>query len=196
MCESISNLFESYIRAFDRFTDEEISTITSLAIPKRLKKKQYLLRQGSVCRHQTFVCSGCLRSYRIDGNGCEHILRLSPASHWVSDRVSLVTGMPSNEFIDALEDTTIVQFSTHGFTTLLENIPNFNELNTKIITDDCDVSRDRLYIMLSHQAEERYRNFIRNFPELHERIPIYMIASYLGVSRETLTRIRSNMPGL
>lgn len=193
MPEDIFNLFESYIRTYNLFSDEEIATIKSLAIPKRLKKRQYLLRQGSVCRYHTFICSGCLRSYRIDDKGCEHIIGLSPASHWVSDPVSLQSGSPSNDFIDALEDSTIIQLSTDSFKTLLKDIPNFKELNNRIITDDCDVCRERIFMMLSLQAGDRYREFIRNFPKLHERIPIYMIASYLGVSRETLTRIRSNM---
>jgi CRP-like cAMP-binding protein len=193
MSASIVDLFESYIRAHSLFSDEEIATIKSLAISKRLKKKQYLLRQGSVCRFHTFVCSGCLRSYRIDDKGNEHIFSLSPANHWVSDRVSLVTDTPSNEFIDALEDSAIIQLSADSFKTLLKDIPNFDALNTKITADDCDTSRDRIYMMLSHQAEERYRQFIRRFPQLHQRIPIYMIASYIGVSRETLTRIRSNI---
>jgi CRP-like cAMP-binding protein len=111
----------------------------------------------------------------------------------VSDRVSLVTDTPSHEFIDALEDSAIIQLSAHSFKKLLKDIPNFDALNTKIITDDCHTSRDRIYMMLSLQAEERYRQFIRRFPQLHQRIPIHMIASYIGVSRETLTRIRSNM---
>ena len=193
MCASIFDLFESYIRTLGLFSDEEIATIKSLAIPKRLKKKQYLLRQGSVCRFHTFVCSGCLRSYRIDDRGNEHIFSLSPANHWVSDRVSLVTDTPSNEFIDAIEDSAVIQLSGDSFKILLKDIPSFDVLNTKIITDDCGTSRDRIYMMLSHQAEERYRQFIRHFPQLHRRLPIYMIASYIGVSRETLTRIRSNM---
>jgi CRP-like cAMP-binding protein len=193
MPETIFDFFESYIRTYDLFSDEEIATIKSLAIPKRLKKRQFLLRQGSVCRYHTFVCSGCLRSYRIDDEGGEHIIGLSPATHWVSDPVSLLSSSPSNEFIDALEDSTIIQLSIPSFKSLLEDIPNFNKLITKIIRDDCYISRDRIYMMLSLQAEERYREFIRNFPKLHQRIPIYMIASYLGVSREALTRIRSNM---
>lgn len=193
MCASILDLFENYIRSLDLFSDVEIATIRSVAIPKLLKKKQFLLRQGSVCRFHSFVCSGCLRSYRIDDKGNEHIFSLSPANHWVSDRVSLVTDTPSNEFIDALEDSAIIQFSADSFKTLLKEIPKFEALNTKIITEDCDTSRDRIYMMLSDQAEERYRHFIRRFPQLHKRLPIYMIASYVGVSRETLTRIRSNM---
>jgi CRP-like cAMP-binding protein len=193
MSASIFDSFECYIRTHGLFSDQEVAIIKSLAIPKWLKKKQYLLRQGNVCRFHTFVCSGCLRSYRIDDNGSEHIFSLSPANHWVSDRVSLVTGAPSNEFIDALEDSAVIQLSTDSFKTLLKEIPNFDALNTKIITDDCSISRDRVYMMLSHQAEERYRQFIRRFPELHQRLPVYMIASYLGVTRETLARIRSSM---
>lgn len=193
MPEDIFNFFENYIRTYDLFSEGEITTIKSLAIPKRLKKKQYLLRQGSICRHHTFVCSGCLRSYRIDDGGDEHIIGLSPANHWVSDPVSLLSGSPSSDFIDALEDSTIIQLSANSFKTLLEEIPSFNELNNRIITDDCDIFRDRVFMMLSLKAEERYQEFIRSFPKLHERIPIYMIASYLGISRETLTRIRSHM---
>jgi hypothetical protein len=101
--------------------------------------------------------------------------------------------MPSDEFIDAIETSAVIQFSVSGFKTLLRNIPNFDALDTKIITDDCRGSRDRIYTMISDQAEERYRQFIRLFPQLHQRLPIFMIASYLGVTRETLTRIRSNI---
>jgi CRP-like cAMP-binding protein len=193
MSKSIFDSFESYIRTLGLFSDEEIATIKSLAIPRRLKKKQYLLRQGNICRFHTFVCSGCLRSYRIDDNGNEHIFSLSPANHWVTDRVSLATDTPSNEFIDALEDSSVIQLSADSFKTLLKEIPNFDTLNTKIIADDFGTSRDRIYMMLSHQAEERYRQFIRCFPQLHRRLPVFMIASYLGITRETLTRIRSNM---
>lgn len=196
MSECIFNLFESYIRSHNLFSDEEIAIIKSMAIPRRLKKKQYLLRQGSVCRFQTFVCSGCLRTYRIDDDGCEHIFSLSPANHWVSDRVSLVTETPSDEFIDALEDSSVVQLPINNFKKLLKDIPNFEVLNTKIIANECSTSRDRIYMMLTHQAEERYRQFIRCFPQLHHRIPVFMIASYLGITRETLTRIRSNMSTL
>jgi CRP-like cAMP-binding protein len=196
MSERIFDYFENYIRTHSLFSDKEIAIIKSLAIPKRLKKKQYLLREGSICRFHTLVCSGCLRSYRIDSNGNEHIFSLSPADHWVSDRVSLVTGTPSNEFIDALEDSTIIQLSEDSFKTLLKEVPNFDVLNNKIIIDECSTSRDRIYMMLSHQAEERYRQFIRSFPQLHHRLPMFMIASYLGITRETLARIRSNMNDL
>ncbi|WP_242917265.1 Crp/Fnr family transcriptional regulator [Pontibacter liquoris] len=189
----ILDYFESYIRTQSLFSDEEIATIKSLAISKQLKKKQHLLRPGDICRFHTFVCSGCLRSYRVDGNGSEHIFNFSPDNHWVCDPVSLANQTPADEFIDALEDSALIQFSVCNYKTLLQEIPGFNALNTQIMANDCRSSRDRIYMMISHQAEERYRHFIRSFPQLHQRLPIFMIASYLGVKRETLTRIRSNM---
>jgi len=196
MSSCVFDFFESYIRAHSSLSDEEIAIVKSMAIPKQLKKKQYLLRQGDVCRFHTFVCSGCLRSYRIDDSGREHIFGFSTTNHWVCDRVSLVTGTPSEEFIDALEDSVIVQLSADSYKTLLRDIPNFDTLHTKIITEDCSRSRDRIYMMIGHQAEERYRQFIQLFPRLHQRLPVFMIASYIGVTRETLTRIRSNMTDL
>lgn len=192
MSVNVLDFFETYIKANYAFSDEEIASIKSFAISRRLKKKQYLLRPGEVCRFHTFVCSGCLRSYRLGSDGAEHILSFSPHNHWISDQVSLVTGAPSIDYIDALEDSDIVQVSNDNFKNLLRNIPNFDALHTKITTDDSYRSRDRIYMMISHQAEERYRHFIRLYPQLYHRIPLFMIASYLGVTRETLTRIRGS----
>ena len=193
MFESVFELFEKQLKTYELFTDDDFAMIRSHAIVKKISKREFLLRQGSVCKYHTFVCTGCLRSYRIDDAGVEHIFNLSSANRWVCDRVSLSSGEPSFEFIDALEDSTVVQFSAASFEQLLERIPNFNVLNTMILTEDNGSTRERVYMMLSLQAEERYRQFIQNFPQLHSRLPIYMIASYLGISRETLTRIRGNM---
>ncbi|HEY4324667.1 MAG TPA: Crp/Fnr family transcriptional regulator [Mucilaginibacter sp.] len=192
MSVNVLDFFENYIKTHCTFSNEEIAAIKSLAIPKRLKKKQYLLRPGDVCRFHTFVCSGCLRSYRIGSEGTEHILSFSPNNHWISDQVSLATGAPSTDYIDALEDSDVIQVSAENFKYLLKGIPNFEALHSKIITDDNGRSRDRIYTMISHQAEERYRYFVRLYPQLYHRIPLFMIASYLGVTRETLTRIRGS----
>jgi CRP-like cAMP-binding protein len=189
---SMLDFFETYIKAHSTFSNEEIATIKSVAISKRLKKKQYLLRPGDICRFHTFVCSGCLRSYRLGSDGAEHILSFSPDNHWVSDQVSLSKGTPSDDYIDALEDSDIIQVSADNFRSLIREIPNFDMLHTKIVTEDCGRNRDRIYMMISHQAEERYRQFVRLYPQLYHRIPLFMIASYLGVTRETLTRIRGS----
>lgn len=192
MSVSMLDFFETYLRNHSTFSNEEIVAIKSCAISKRLKKKEFLLRPGDVCRFHTFVCSGCLRSYRIGSDGSEHILSFSHDNQWISDQVSLARGEPSLDYIDALEDSDIIQVSAVNFKNLLRDIPNFDVLRTIIVTEDSCRSRDRIYMMIGHQAEERYRNFVRLYPHLYHRIPLFMIASYLGVTRETLTRIRCN----
>lgn len=192
MSVSMLDFFETYLRNHNTFSNEEIVSIKSCAIPKRLKKKQFLLHPGDVCRFHTFVCGGCLRSYRIGSDGSEHILSFSHDNQWISDEVSLARGEPSMDYIDALEDTNIIQLSSDNFKNLLRDIPNFDVLRTKILTEDSCRSRDRIYMMIGHQAEERYKHFVRLYPHLYHRIPLFMIASYLGVTRETLTRIRCN----
>lgn len=186
-------IFETYIKGHSIFSDQEISAISSLAVTKSLKKRENLLCVGEVCKFYTFVCTGCLRSYRLDRRGGEHIVSFSPVNHWVGSYVSLMTNVPSNEFVDALEDSTVIQLSSEAFNSLLLDVPKFAVLITKVLTDDYGRNRDRIYMMLSNQAQERYSHFIRHFPQLNQRVPIYMIASYLGVSRETLTRIRNSM---
>jgi len=195
MSTNTLDIFKSYIKNTRLFTEKEIKSIISLVKLKELKKNEYLLSQGNVCAFHTFVCSGCLRSYRIDERGREHIFSFSTVNHWVSDHVSLITRAISAEWIDALEDSIIVQLSVDDFNTLSRKTPNIEVLHTKIIIDDYCRNRERIYMMTNHQAEERYRHFIRLYPQLHHRLPIFMIASYIGVTRETLTRIRSNMAG-
>src|ERR1700761_2475700 len=173
MSVSMLDFFETYIRGHSTFSNEEIAVIKSMAISKRLKKKQYLLHPGDVCRFHTFVCSGCLRSYRIGTDGSEHIFSFSPANNWISEQVSLATGAPSEDYIDALEDSDIIQVSADNFKILMRDIPNFEALHTKIVTDDCGRSRERIYMMISHQAEERYRQFVRLYPHLYHRIPLF-----------------------
>ncbi|HEY1007227.1 MAG TPA: Crp/Fnr family transcriptional regulator, partial [Sphingobacteriaceae bacterium] len=94
------------------------------------------------------------------------------------------------------EDSEVIQFSVEAFRNLLRDIPHFEQLYTRMIIDDSTRTRDRIYMMISHQADERYRHFIRLFPQLCHRVPLFMIASYLGVARETLTRIRGSAVNL
>jgi len=192
MLKNAADFLRNYLKNLRLFSDNEITSIISLAEPKKIKKNQYILYQGNVCEFYTFVCTGCFRSFRIDENGREHIFSFIQANHWVSDQVSLITGIPSVELIDAIEDSIIIQLSRDVFKTLLEDIPNLSVLNTNILMEEYCRSRERIFMMTNHQAKEKYENFIYHFPKLHHRIPIYMIASYIGVARETLTRIRGN----
>ena len=138
-CAMMFDLFETYLRASLPFSSDEIARVKSLAVFKHLKKKQYLLQAGDVCRYYTFVSAGCLRSYRIGSDGAEHIMGFSPAGHWISDEISLANSSPSSEYIDALEDSDIVQLSVENFKSLVRDIPNFSVLYTKITTIEATI---------------------------------------------------------
>ena len=185
-------VFELYIQSRFNFTDQELSLIRSVTVSRKLKKKQYLLRMGDVCRHHTFVCAGCLRSYRIDESGTEHILDFGTTNHWVTDEMSMFGSIPTVGYIDALEDTDIIQISGNNFKNLIRDIPTFGLLYKKIAIEGMELGCDRIYSMISRKAEDRYQDFKLRYPDLYHRLPLYMIASYLGVTRETLTRIRAS----
>lgn len=187
------DVFEAHLKASSPFSADEIALVRSLSVSKHLKKRQYLQQSGDICRFHTFVCTGCLRSYRIGNDGTEYIMGFSAAGNWMNDEVSLSNGLPSDQYIDALEDTDIIQLSVENFRCLVRDIPNFSALHNRIATINASHTQDRIYLMISQQAEDRYRHFVDHFPQLCHRIPLFMIASYLGVARETLTRIRGSV---
>lgn len=185
-------VFETYIRSRSNFTAEELEIIKSLTISKRLKKKQALLSLGDVCRYHTFVCSGCLRSYRIGEDGTEHILDFGSVNHWVTDEMSMFASAPTIGYIDALEDTDIIQISGDNYKRLICEMPNFEALHQKVTIENMTRGCERIYSMISKNADDRYHDFKLAYPDLYHRLPLYMVASYLGVTRETLTRVRGN----
>jgi CRP-like cAMP-binding protein len=184
--------FENYLSDYGNFLYEELDLIRSASLSKRLGKKDYLLREGQICRHKTFVCKGCLRSYRINKDATEYILNFAIERSWISDDVSFHSGEPSSTIIDALEDSEVIQWSNEDFTMLLATVPAFNLFYRKHLEESQDEKQRRIISILSNNAQERYEDFINNFPKLYNRIPLYMIASYLGMSRETISRARNS----
>ena len=190
------DVFENYLadHAFD--DDEAIVLIRSAALFKKLDKKDYLLREGSICRHHTFVCRGCLRSYRKDKSGAEHILGFAIEGEWINDPIGFNAGCPTPTIIDALENSEVIQWSNENFDKLLENIPSFNLFYRRLVERKLKEEQQRIVSILCTNAQEKYGDFINNFPHIFNRIPLHMIASYLGISRETLSRARSQLyPG-
>jgi len=118
--------FENYLSDYGNFLYEELDLIRSASLSKRLGKKDYLLREGQICRHKTFVCKGCLRSYRINKDATEYILNFAIERSWISDDVSFHSGEPSSTIIDALEDSEVIQWSNEDFSMLLATVPAFN----------------------------------------------------------------------
>lgn len=184
-------IFESYLKDNSGLTAQELDQVRAVVVNRRLRKRQYLLQEGNVCHFNCFVAKGCLRNYRVSEDGNEHILRFAVENWWMSDQESYNNGTRSKNHIDALEDSEVLLIEKQDFNNLLNNIPNFKDFIFDLKARSFDASQNRIMSNISDTAEEKYSNFIEMYPDIFNRVPLRMIASYLGVSRETLSRIRN-----
>jgi CRP-like cAMP-binding protein len=185
------DVFQQYLASKGSFTQEDLALIQSLSIIKKLRRRQYLLQEGDVWKYYAFVAKGCLRSYHLDEKGVERIMKFSVENWWAGDRDSLVNGTPSTTNIDALEDAVLIMFKKEDFEQLCQQIPELNKVVNTLVHRSYIAANHRIQAAISYTTEEKYRDFIEKYPDLMNRIPLHMIASYLGVTPETLSRVRS-----
>ena len=181
------------ISAVISITQDEFNYFTSLFIPKKLRKRQYFLHEGDVCKYQEFVVKGLLRSYTVDEKGNEHILQFSSEAWWVADLSSYLTAEPSFLNIDALEDVELLLLSKPLWEEAMKTVPPLEHYFRIIIQNHLVATQKRLLQSLAETAEEKYSRFLQTYPECAQRLPQHQIASYLGITRETLSRIRKHM---
>ena len=173
----------------------ETDFFVSLLQSKTLKRKEYLLRAGGPCNTENFIAKGCLRTYTIDDNGFEHILSFSIEGWWAGDLYSFVTGTPATYFIDALEDTELLQISKPGLDKLYEKVPKFERFFRIKLQNAFIAQQRRVNQNLSLTAEQRYLQFMEKYPTLDQRIPQKQLAAYLGITPEFLSMIRRKLAG-
>jgi CRP-like cAMP-binding protein len=186
------SIFQKYLIDKIQLSPEELKLIESVVTIKRLRKKQFLLQEGDKWKYNAFVNRGFLKTFSIDSSGKEHIMNFSPEDYWTGDRESLLNGTPSKFNIDAIEDSEVILIGKEDFEMLCLKIPQFNSLVNKILQKSFVVSQNRIHANISLSAEDKYQNFLDKFPSIVNRIPQHMIASYIGITPETLTRIRRN----
>lgn len=174
-------------------TDEEFNFCKTLFIPKKLRKKRYLLQEGDVGRYTTFVEKGMLRTYTIDEKGNEPILQFSFEGWWVADLYSFLTDEPSNYNIEALEDCELLMITKPSWDLMLDKIPTLERYFRILVQNSLIATQRRLMGSISETAQEKYTKLINTFPGCLQRVPQHMIASYLGITPETLSRIRGQM---
>lgn len=174
-------------------TPEEFAICKSLFIPKKLRKRQYLLQEGDVCRYTAFVEKGLLRTFTVDEKGNEPILQFSMEGWWIADLYSFLTDEPSQYNVEAIEDSQLLLISKPNWEILLQKIPAFERYFRILIQNNLIATQRRLMSSLSESAEEKYTKLIANFPTCIQRVPQHMIASFLGITPETLSRIRSHI---
>lgn len=186
-------VFEEYLQSKASFTAEQLNMINSVSVIKKIRKNQYLLQEGDVWRYNAFVCEGCLRTYSIDEKGIEHVLNFAIENWWIGDRESLLNGTPSRFNIDAIEDSVVLLITKENFDMLTSKLPEFNNLVNLILQRSFVASQNRINSNISHTAEEKYKAFIEKFGAISLRLPQHMIASYLGITPETLSRVRKQL---
>ncbi len=174
-------------------TPDEQETFIAYLQTKKLKRKQFLLTDGDICRYSTFVTSGCLRGYTVDKGGIEHVLSFAPPDWWIADMYSLLSQKPGILNIEALEDTEVLLLSKANQEKLYLEIPKFEHFFRILVENSLVASQQRLIDGLSLTAEERYNNFCKRYPTLIDHLPQKQIASYIGVTPEFFSRMRSEM---
>ena len=177
------------------FTEEEQSIIKTYLTPKKIRKKQYFLQEGDVCKMIAFVEKGTLRQYSIGENGAEHIIQFALEGWTISDLYSFLTGEPATYNIDALEDSELVLISKTANEELLKKVPKYETYTRLQLTGAYLAMQKRLTSIISLSLEERYANFTSVYPNIIQRVPQHMIASYMGLTPETLSRVRKKMTG-
>jgi len=185
--------FAQYLQKRLAITDEQANEAVSCLKTKIVKKGQILLSPGDLKSEAYFVNSGLLRYFSIDEKGKEHIIQFAPEDWMLSDRDTSVFNEPAFFFIDAIEDTEVVVVKKDFFPGIKEIVPEILELNILMLHNSIRFMQKRINMLLSATAEDRYLDFIKLYPNLTLRVPQWMIASYLGVTPESLSRVRKDL---
>lgn len=171
-------------------TRQQFDSVQDLFVERSMSKGELLLREGEVAKYGAFVCKGCLRSYVVDNKGKEHVVQFAPENWWLSDMESMLHRKPSIYFMDALEPAEVLLTDMPSFQKMLEQLPGFAD-TFRLGQQKHTAAKDkRIISSLTADAEEKYREFLDKYFSIAQRVPLHMIASYLGISPETLSRVR------
>lgn len=183
----------NYIGKYVNLTTEEEAFLLSKISFRNYLKGQYIVQQGDVCKYECFVVSGCTKTFYVDGEGQEHIVMFSIEDWWASDMGSFITQSPADFSVQCLEKTELIMFSYNIIEELYAEIPKLERFFRQIIEKAFVASQKRIVRNFSLSAKDRYVYFKNQYPKIEQRIPQYMIASYLGITKEFLSKIKSQL---
>jgi CRP-like cAMP-binding protein len=186
--QALRNYIDQYTSS--TISDVDFAVVSAAFTPRKLRRRQFLLQAGEVCKYFAFVLEGALRQYNVDEKGQEHIMQFAVENWWVGDRESFLMLTPSRYNIDALEDCQLLLITNAHLQELFQTVPAIAVMTREMDQRNFIATQKRLYASIGHSAEERYAELLKEHPDYLQRFPQHMIASYLGISPETLSRVR------
>ncbi len=188
----IDKLIEHF-KGYLSLNEEEIHELSNRIKIRKIKRRQFILSHGDICKHYNFVVSGCFKMYKVDPAAKEHNLLFAIENEWITDIGSFHSEKPSELYIEAIEPSTIIQIVKEDLLFFYGNYPKFDRNFRVIIEDKFIELQNRLLQTFSLTAEERYLSFLDQYPHLLNRLPNTQIASYIGITPEFLSRIRKEL---
>ena len=184
-----SNLIK-HIQQFVELNEKEVQLLNNCVKTICLKKKEYLLKEGQVCKALYFVEKGCLRMFFINSKAAEQITQFALENWWISDYFSFMDEKSSEYSIQAIEKSEIISLDKHAFDDLLKEIPQLERYFRILMQKALAASQLRAKYLYEMSKEEFFQHFSSSFPEFIQRVPQYMIASYLGLTPEYVSELR------
>ena len=185
-------VLRTYLAERAEFTEHDFAFMETVFLPLRLKADEFLQRAGEVAKYAAFVAAGCLRSYVIDSKGKEHIVQFAPETWWLADSTSMAGNIPSQYFYQAIEDSELLLIDPMSHQMLVNRIPAYAASFQTGLQKQIAAKDQRIVNALTSTAEEKYLEFLKTYPSIASRVPQWMLASYLGLTPETLSRVRKN----
>lgn len=187
-------LFKNFARYITLNEEEKVIVMSHFSL-KKFRKHQYILQEGQISRYENFVVKGLTRTYEVDEQGHEHVILFGPEEWWVGDMYSYLSQTPTVVNIDCLEDTEVLQISKASQETLFQQVPKLERFFRILVQNAYMAAIGRISSSLKKTSGDRYEEFISKYPHIEQRVPNHQIASYLGVTPQSLSRIRNkNIP--
>jgi len=172
-------------------SNNQYAIVESFFTFKKYKKKQFILQEGDISRYETFILKGCTRTYETDPGGQDHILQFSIEEWWAGNLYSYLSEKPSTYNIDCIEDSEVLQITKDKQELLYASVPQMERFFRILIQNAFIATQNRVLTGLSKSGKEKYEEFIAKYPDIEQRVPNHQIASYLGLTPQSLSRIRS-----
>jgi len=180
-----------YVAKHIELTEEEEAYFVSLLKIKKVRKKQFIVQPDFICNHRTYIVKGALRAYLVDNKGQEHTVAFGIEDWWIADFNSYFFRQPATLFVEALEDSEVIQIEYNDELELMKNVPKFEKFYRILAQNGYAFLQRRVLANLSMSAEERYEEFMKRYAAIAARVPQYALASFLGFSTEFLSKIRN-----